>query len=91
MERNLIIAGLSLAIFLALFLSPFASSYPDGLEKVAEKLGFIDRENAHLNSPLPDYTLPFVKNEKLSTSLAGVIGTILVFAITIFMGKMIKS
>jgi len=91
MERNLIIAGLLVAIFLALFLSPFASSYPDGLEKVAEKLGFIDKENAHLNSPLPDYTLPFVKNEKISTSLAGVIGTILVFAITIFVGKIIKS
>jgi cobalt/nickel transport protein len=91
MDKNLIIAGLLLALFLALFLSPFASSYPDGLEKVAEKLGFINKESAHLHSPLPDYTLPFVKNEKLSTSLAGVIGTIIVFAITILLGRIIKS
>lgn len=31
-----------IAVVIATFISPLASSFPDGLEKVAENLGFID-------------------------------------------------
>ncbi|MGB3768113.1 MAG: PDGLE domain-containing protein, partial [Phormidesmis sp.] len=35
--------GLGVALIIAAVVSPFASSNPDGLERVAEDLGFIDR------------------------------------------------
>jgi acyl-CoA synthetase (AMP-forming)/AMP-acid ligase II len=37
MKRTIIIAGLILAGAVAVFLSPFSSSLPDGLERVAAK------------------------------------------------------
>jgi cobalt/nickel transport system permease protein len=81
---TMISAGAAVALVLAIFLSPFASSSPDGLEKVAENHGFLQRaageeEQAWRWSVLPDYTLGVVKNERVSTSAAGLAGTILVF------------
>ncbi|MDD5586799.1 MAG: energy-coupling factor ABC transporter permease [Alphaproteobacteria bacterium] len=76
--------GFALAVFLALFASPFASAAPDGLEKIAEKKGFVQTA---LESPvwthaaLSDYKVQDIKSESLSTGLAGLIGTILVFGL----------
>jgi len=76
-------AGLALALALALFGSPFASASPDGLEKVAEEKGFLQAaaEDAVLwkNAALPDYKIPSIESEKLSTGMAGLIGTIVAF------------
>jgi len=76
--------GLAIALALAVFASPFASSSPDGLEKVAERTGFIESaedKGVWQNSPLPDYTVPGVKSEGLSTGLAGLAGTAAMFAL----------
>ncbi|MBU0670754.1 PDGLE domain-containing protein [Patescibacteria group bacterium] len=63
------------------FFSFFASSSPDGLEKVAEDKGFIETALEYpFHTLMPDYTFP-VENEFISTSLAGIIGTIFVFLI----------
>jgi cobalt/nickel transport protein len=78
----LLLGGLILAIALATLLSPFASPWPDGLEKVAEKLGFIDQAEAAkplVPAPVPDYAVPGVRRQALATALAGLIGTLLVF------------
>lgn len=76
-------AGLILAIMLALLGSPFASSSPDGLEKVAEEKGFTDaaaEDNVVWTKVLfPDYKIESIESVKVSTSLAGLIGTIVVF------------
>ena len=57
-----ILAGLAISAALALFLSPWASSEPDGLEKVAEDKGFLEKaeetEPAWKSAPLPDYSVP---------------------------------
>ncbi|MBN1157106.1 PDGLE domain-containing protein [Candidatus Woesearchaeota archaeon] len=38
-------------------LLPIASEHPDGLERVAENLGFIERaEELYTASPMPDYS-----------------------------------
>lgn len=83
MKKRDIIVGLSAALFLAVFLSPFASSFPDGLEKVAEDKGFLGRGEVEqvVPSPMPDYTCPNIKNESTSTAMAGFAGTIIVFAL----------
>lgn len=73
--------GLSISLFLAGFLSPFASSLPDGLEKVAGDFGFIEKGKVVLASPMADYLFPGIESEKLATSLAGIIGVLLVFGL----------
>jgi cobalt/nickel transport system permease protein len=83
---NLIVGGLLLAVLVAAF-SPVASAHPDGLEKVAEKLGFLALGEAPVYEILPDYSIPFIGNEAASTIFAVVVGTILVFAVAWFLGK----
>ncbi len=73
-------AGLTLAFILAL-LSPLASSWPDGLERVAEDTGFIGKAWDPLYNLLTDYTVPGLENPALSTIAAGLIGTALAFTV----------
>ncbi|MDD3288056.1 MAG: energy-coupling factor ABC transporter permease [Alphaproteobacteria bacterium] len=101
---KLIYVGLVLALALAMFGSPFESKYPDGLEKVAVDNGFIqaatddgpeavpDEDLVWDGALLPDYKVDAIKSEKISASLGGLIGTIIVFgfgfsAIRIMVGK----
>lgn len=78
----LLLGGLLLSLGLATLFSPFASPWPDGLEKVAETLGFLERAEEMeplLPAPIPDYAVPGVRREALATALAGLIGTLVVF------------
>ena len=79
-----ILIGLGVSLLLALALSPLASSQPDGLEKVAETKGFAEKRGGWTlwrYAPLPDYAIPWIKNEKISTALSGFIGTVAIFLI----------
>jgi cobalt/nickel transport protein len=74
------IVGLVVALVLGVALSPFASSHPDGLERVAEDKGFIGKsEQVFGGSPMPDYTVRGANSEASSTRLAGLIGTVTAF------------
>jgi hypothetical protein len=82
--RLFVILALAAAIGLATAASPFASSSPDGLEKVATDKSFIDDGRLHSiqdDSPIPDYAFPGVHNERVATGLAGFTGTLIVFAL----------
>lgn len=68
-------------------LSLFASSSPDGLEKVAETKGFLGQGRQLFVAIIPDYSLPGVESEILATSLAGIIGTSVVCMLLFFVGK----
>jgi cobalt/nickel transport protein len=83
MNRREIIIGLIIALIAALFLSPLASSWPDGLEKVARDYGFISKgvTGSIFKSPIPDYVFPGIKNEKMATAIAGALGTLLIFGV----------
>jgi len=72
---------LLIALLLSALVAPMASSWPDGLEAVAEKLGFGHRasEIPIIKSPLPDYSIPVLGNSPLSTSISGLIGTLICF------------
>jgi len=76
------VAGLVIAVVLAVA-SPLASSHPDGLEWVAEQKGFLDAARAPFYEIIPDYVLPGISNEALATILAGVVGLLLVFGVTL--------
>jgi hypothetical protein len=75
--------GLIVALALAFFVSPFASSSPDGLNKVAIDQGFDgqEQESATADSPLAGYAVEGVDDEGLSTGLSGIIGVAITFGI----------
>ena len=78
------ILALAVAIGLATAVSPYASSSPDGLEKVAGDKAFLDQGRLHSiqdESPVPDYAVPGIDDPRLATGLAGFGGTLLVFAL----------
>ncbi len=77
-----VLTGLVVALLLTLF-SPFASPHPDGLERVAENLGFIETAQDAPYQVIPDYAFPGVSNEALATISAGVAGVIVVFGLSV--------
>lgn len=85
MKAKEIVIGLAAALFLALILSPFASPWPDGLEKVAEEKGFLAKgeEKPALAAPVPDYAWPGVKSEGNATRIAGAVGTLVCFVVAL--------
>jgi len=74
------VIGLLLALGVAL-LSPLASPHPDGLERVAEDEGFLDQAQDAPYQVIPDYAFPGIENEAVATIVAGLVGTVLLFAI----------
>jgi hypothetical protein len=76
-----VIAGLLVAFALAFFVSPEASSEPDGLNKVAidRRFDALEQAPATSDSPLADYGVRGVDDERFSTGLAGIIGVAATF------------
>jgi cobalt/nickel transport system permease protein len=79
------VAGLAIALAVAVFLAPFAWDSPDGLEFVGSKLGFLTESPASspIPVPIPEYQVPLLggKHVRLATALAGLIGTLVVFGV----------
>ena len=77
-DKKFLITGFAISLFIAGFASYYASSSPDGLEKVAEDIGFSEtaKENTNAETALADYGVKGVDNERLSTGAAGVIGVL---------------
>ena len=84
--------GLAAALAIALLLSPFASSWPDGLERVAKDLGFFEKgEGAEvLKALIPDYKFPGLDNEGFSAALSGTIGTLAMFGIGFGVARLLR-
>ncbi|MCU0492191.1 MAG: energy-coupling factor ABC transporter permease [Chloroflexaceae bacterium] len=74
----------------AAFISPLASGDPDGLERVAEDQGFLDRALDAPFSILPDYTIPGLDGNA-STIIAGIVGLLIVFALAYGIAMLIRS
>ena len=89
-SRNWAYIGGLIALIVVL-LSPFASTNPDGLERVAGDLGFLDSSQSAPFSIIPDYTIPFLGETALSTIVAGVIGVAVVGAIVVLIGRGLKA
>jgi hypothetical protein len=81
--------GLLIALGLAI-LSPLASPWPDGLEKVAEDKGFIGAALEPAFEVIPDYVFPGLGNEALATILAGLVGTLVLFGLGYGLGALLK-
>ena len=97
MSKNhiFLLSGLALALGIAAFLSPFASKDPDGLDRVSQDLKFEKKATEQpATKQLPfaqifeEYSVKAVPNEKVSTALAGVTGTLVVFGLAWGIGKL---
>lgn len=94
-NRAFVIAGLGVALLIAIFLSPFASQNPDGLDRVSQDLKFDDKaiEDA------PARKLPFYAvfeeyavrgvPEAVATPIAGLVGTLATFGLAWGAGKLL--
>jgi cobalt/nickel transport system permease protein len=83
--RGWIVAGLAVALA-AVLLTPLASADPDGLERVAEDIGFIDQAAEAPYQVLPDYTIPFLGESGASTIVAGIVGVLVVAGVALGAG-----
>ena len=88
--KGWIVAGIMIS-FVVIFLSPLASTDPDGLERVANDLGFLQAGQSAPYSIIPDYALPFLGETPLSTMVAGIIGIIVVGGIIVLLGQGMKA
>jgi cobalt/nickel transport system permease protein len=80
------VGGLLVALAVVLF-SPLASSDPDGLEKVAEDIGFLGLGQSAPYEIIPDYTVPFLGETSLSTIVAGMIGALIVAGLAFMIAR----
>lgn len=81
-SSTVVVLGLAAALGVALFLSPFACPWPDGLERVVARLG-VEPARARVSLPVPlrDYTIPGLTGSLWAPSLAAAAGTLLVFGL----------
>lgn len=75
-SKKFFVSSIIISAILAGGVSFYASSSPDGLEKVAEDIGFIETAKDHTlgDSTLADYGVAGIDNERLSVGLSGLIG-----------------
>ncbi|MGL4883970.1 MAG: PDGLE domain-containing protein [Waterburya sp.] len=96
-NRNLafILSGLGVALIIAIFVSPFASSDPDGLDRVSQDLKFEHKAS----EDAPAQKLPFARlfdeyalkgvPEGIATPIAGLVGTLATFGLAWGTGKLL--
>jgi len=91
MKRDIVIA-LIISIVVVMLASAFASTFPDGLERVADALGFGKFAVAsHVPSPFPNYAFESLGSGFLSTFLAGSIGSIVAFLAVFLIAKIVRG
>jgi cobalt/nickel transport system permease protein len=87
--RGWVYAGVLISL-LAVLLSPLASADPDGLERVATDMGFLQSGQSAPYQILPDYTVPFLGETALSTVVAGVVGALVLLGLMIVIGQTLR-
>ncbi|MEN9412022.1 MAG: hypothetical protein RIQ92_459 [Actinomycetota bacterium] len=77
-SKKFYFGGAVISLILAGVVSFYASSHPDGLEKVAEEIGFSEtaKDPATAGSALADYGVAGVDDERASVGIAGVLGVL---------------
>ena len=84
--KRFVVIMLLVSLVTAGVVSWFASSNPDGLERVAGKLGFTNKARDSEISLLPDYTIPGLHGF-LSNVISGIIGVLATFGLVMALGR----
>jgi len=83
-----LVYGLIVAAALGVFVSPFACQWPDGLDHVAKVIGFGHRE-VERRSVITNYQFPGISNLRVATAVAGLVGTLLAFAVALGLSRVL--
>jgi cobalt/nickel transport system permease protein len=91
-STTLIYAALIVTALL-LLVAPHASTLPDGLEKIAVSLGFEHQAAPQpvFSSPLKEYQIPGIKSASAATILAGTVGAVFVFALSLLFARVLSA
>jgi len=82
--------GLLASLGVAIFVAPFACSWPDGLNSVASRLSFKDKVmHTFFVALAPDYQTPGVHWAVGATAIAGAAGALVVFAVALALGRLL--
>lgn len=84
-----VLLGMLIAVGLALFVAPYASSWPDGLDRVAEQFGFAGRAALTVKAIFPDYKIPGISSQAMATAFAGALGTMFMFGLAWLIGRLL--
>ncbi|NDJ16723.1 PDGLE domain-containing protein [Myxacorys almedinensis] len=94
-NRAFVLTGLGISLLIAVFVSPFASGDPDGLDRVSQDQGFDERA---VEDPIT-HRLPFYQlfdeyavrgvPEQVATPIAGLVGTLAAFGLAWGAGKVL--
>lgn len=84
--------ALGIALVIATVVSIWASSNPDGLEFVAEAVGFgsAAQDSGTAGSPLADYTVAGLDGNWLSILIVGVVGCGITFGFAWLLGRLAR-
>ena len=89
-RREILLYGLLAVLGLALFVTPWASRLPDGLESVAALLGFEHQAQPPLLPvPAADYQFPGIHWSLGATALAALAGCVVVFGLALALGRLV--
>ncbi len=88
---EVLVYGFLLTLGLAIFVAPFASGWPDGLEKIASSLGFEHQAVTQpvVGAPMADYIIPGIGSATTATAIAGGAGVIVVFGLSFFLAQIL--
>jgi cobalt/nickel transport protein len=91
--NRFLLAGILISLLVAGIFSYYASSNPDGLEKVAEDKGFLDTAKEAINSgsPLSDYGVAGIESDRVSVGLSGVIGVFATLLVSVLIFKFLAK
>lgn len=92
MRRSSALVAVLVVIAAVVAVSPFASSSPDGLEKVADDEGFAVLAEPHLleDGPVADYRVAAVGDGWAATALAGLLGVGLILVLTALAARLTR-
>lgn len=92
-NRKFFFGALIISALLAGGVSFYASSSPDGLEKVAEEIGFLENAKDHTLSDfaLADYGVKGFENARISVGLAGLIGVIVTALFSLALFRLVRK
>ncbi|MEX1030461.1 MAG: PDGLE domain-containing protein [Paenibacillaceae bacterium] len=77
-------------LIIAVLISPFASSHPDGLQRVAEDHGFIEEADSGFTwSPISNYEVNIPLPREWRVALSGAIGLLIMGVLLLIIGKLL--
>lgn len=88
-SRGWVVAGVMIALVVIL-LSPLASLNPDGLNRVAMDLGFIESAQSGAG-PFAGYSVPFLADASAAKIAAGILGALIVLVLAVLTGRSLQK